>query len=131
MRGEYDVDMIEIAAMKKNPGRIETIAVTAVKEAILNAGNFDPVFNEKDTLPSWDGSIYVYKGSTQSKKELIEVIPVQIKGTTQNKRKDGKFNYSVEVADLKNYLSCKSGSVLYFVVCIEEGNAGIQKDNIL
>lgn len=121
------MDMIEIAAMKKNPGRIESIAVTAVKEAILNAGNFDPVFNEKDTLPSWDGSIYVYKGSTQSKKELIEVIPVQIKGTTQDKRKCDKFNYSVEVSDLKNYLNCKSGSVLYFVVYIEERNAGIQK----
>ncbi|MBR6576598.1 MAG: DUF4365 domain-containing protein [Akkermansia sp.] len=119
--------MIEIAAMKKNPGRIESIAVTAVKEAILNAGNFDPVFNERDTLPSWDGSIYVYKGSTQSKKGLIEVIPVQIKGTTQDKRKCDKFNYSVEVSDLKNYLNCKSGSVLYFVVFIEEGEEELKK----
>lgn len=107
--------------------RIESFAVTAVEECVLNAGNFNPVFNKNDTLPSWDGDIYVYKGQDLSKKELIEVIPVQIKGTTQNKRKDGKFNYSVEVADLKNYLSCKSGSVLYFVVYIEEGNAGIQK----
>ena len=121
------MDMIEIAAMKKNPGRIESIAVTAVKEAILNAGNFDPVFNERDTLPSWDGSIYVYKGSTQSKKGLIEVIPVQIKGTTQDKRKCDKFNYSVEVSDLKNYLNCKSGSVLYFVVFIEEGEEELKK----
>lgn len=107
--------------------RIEAFAVMAVEERILNAGNLNPVFNKNDTLPSWDGEILVYKGEVQSKNELIEVIPVQIKGTTQNKRKDGKFNYSVEVADLKNYLSCKSGSVLYFVVYIEEGNAGIQK----
>ena len=107
--------------------RIESFAVTAVEECVLNAGNFNPVFNRNDTLPSWDGDIYVYKGQDQRKKELIEVIPVQIKGTTQDKRKDGKFNYSVDVADLKNYLSCKSGSVLYFVVYIEEGNAGFQK----
>ena len=107
--------------------RIESFAVTAVEECVLNAGNFNPVFNRNDTLPSWDGDIYVYKGQDQSKKELIEVIPVQIKGTTQDKRKNGKFNYSVEVADLKNYLSCKSGSVLYFVVYIEERNEGIQK----
>lgn len=107
--------------------RIEAFAVMAVEERILNAGNFNPVFNKNDTLPSWDGEILVYKGEVQSKNELIEVIPVQIKGTIQDKRRDGKFNYSVEVADLKNYLSCKSGSVLYFVVYIKKVNEGIQK----
>lgn len=110
-----------------NAGRIESLAVTAVKEVILHAGNFNPVFNENDTLPSWDGEIFVYKGEVQSKDELIEVIPVQIKGTTQDKRKGGNFCYSVEVSDLKNYLNCKSGSVLYFVVFLEESEATVEK----
>lgn len=107
--------------------RIEAFAVKAVEDCILNAGNFNPVFNKNDTLPSWDGDIYVYKGEGQSKKELIEVIPVQIKGTTQDRRNGGNFCYSVEVADLSNYLNCKSGSVLYFVVFLEKSESGIQK----
>ena len=107
--------------------RIEAFAVTAVEDRILNAGNFNPVFNKNDTLPSWDGEIFVYKGDVQSKDELIEVIPVQIKGTTQDKRKGGNFSYSVEVSDLKNYLNCKSGSVLYFVVFLEESEATVEK----
>lgn len=31
--------------------RIEAFAVKAVEDCILNAGNFNPVFNKNDTLP--------------------------------------------------------------------------------
>ncbi len=110
-----------------NAERIESFAVTAVKDAILNAGNFNPVINENDKLPSWDGEIYAYKGSTQRKEDLIEIIPLQVKGTSRDKRKGDKFSYLVEVSDLKNYLNCKSGSVLYFVVFLEERDNKVEK----
>lgn len=100
---------------------IEKTAVNAVESAILNAGNFTPLFNKNDTVPSWDGEIIVYKGKSKAKSNIVDVIPVQIKGTTVDKREDGGLRYPVKVADLKNYLNCKSGAVLYFVVFIEEG----------
>lgn len=104
-----------------NSDTIEKTAVNAVECAILNAGNFTPLFNKNDTVPSWDGEIIVYKGESKGKSNIVDVIPVQIKGTTVDKREDGGVRYSVKVADLKNYLNCKSGAVLYFVVFIEEG----------
>lgn len=99
---------------------IEKTAVNAVEYAILRAGNSTPLFNKNDTVPSWDGEIIVYKGREKNKSNIKDIIPVQIKGTTVDKRVDGRLRYSVKVADLKNYLNCKSGTVLYFVVFIEE-----------
>lgn len=100
---------------------IEATAVSAVKTAILQADYFKPVFNDNDTLPSWDGEIIVYKSANKKKDNIVDVIPVQIKGTTIDKRNGEKFRYSVGRSDLKNYLACKSGTILYFVVFIEEG----------
>ena len=100
---------------------IEKTAVNAVECALLKVDNSTPLFNKNDTVPSWDGEIIVYKGRVKNKSNIKDTIPVQIKGTTVDKRVDGRFRYSVKVADLKNYLNCKSGTVLYFVVFIEEG----------
>lgn len=106
---------------------IEKTAVNAVESIILRAGNFTPLLNKNDTLPSWDGEIIVYKGRKKTKSNIKDTIPVQIKGTIVDKRVEGRFRYSVKVADLKNYLYCKSGTVLYFVVFIEEGEEEPQK----
>ena len=98
----------------------ENIAVDTVSLTLASSGNFKPNINKNDKLPSWDGEIYVYLSKKKEKQGLYDVIPVQVKGTARDSRVAGGFKYSVQIADLKNFLECRSGTTLYFVVFIHE-----------
>lgn len=99
----------------------EIVAVDTVSLAIATSGNFKPDIKKNDKLPSWDGEIYVYLSKKKEKQGLYDVIPVQIKGTERDTRTECGFKYSVQIADLRNFLECRSGTTLFFVVYIHEG----------
>ncbi len=99
----------------------EIVAVDTVSLAIAASGNFKPDIKKNDKLPSWDGEIYVYLSKKKEKRGLYDVIPVQVKGTERDSRIAGGFKYSVQTADLRNFLECRSGTTLFFVVYIHEG----------
>lgn len=99
----------------------EIIAVDTVSLAIATSGNFKPDIKKNDKLPSWDGEIFVYLSNKKEKKGLYDVIPVQVKGTERDSRVAGGFKYPVQIADLRNFLECRSGTTLFFVVYIYEG----------
>lgn len=98
----------------------EIVAVDTVSLAIAASGNFKPDIKKNDKLPSWDGEIYVYLSKKKEKQGLYDVIPVQVKGTEKDSRVSGGFKYSVQIADLRNFLECRSGTTLFFVVFIHE-----------
>lgn len=103
----------------------EIVAVDSVSLTIAASGNFKPDIKKNDKLPSWDGEIYVYLSKKKEKQGLYDVIPVQVKGTERDSRTAGGFKYSVQIADLRNFLECRSGTTLFFVVYIREENEEI------
>lgn len=94
--------------------RIEEIAVNRLKDLIMKSQILEPYIDSNDKTPSWDGNIFVYSTSTNSKKDLVGKIPVQVKGKTVKKFSKESIKYPFEVADLNNYL--RDGGVLIFVV---------------
>lgn len=103
----------------------EIVAVDTVSLAIAASGNFKPDIKKNDKLPSWDGEIYVYLSKKKEKQGLYDVIPVQVKGTERDCRVSDGFKYSVQIADLRNFLECRAGTTLFFVVYIREENEEI------
>lgn len=101
-----------------NAKAIETLAVDAVKESIIICDYLDQYIAENDKEPSWDGHIYVYSSPRKTKKDDVQRIPVQVKGTQQLDLHSNTIKYRVYTDDLKAYL--RDGGVLFFVVCISK-----------
>lgn len=97
---------------------IESLAVTAVKDAISKTDYLVDNINMNDKEPSWDGSIYVYKvpGNNHKKEDYLATIPVQVKGKVIKDHSNDKISFRVQTSDLKNYR--KIGGTLFFVVYI-------------
>ena len=95
---------------------IETKAVNAVRDIIVDSDYLDQFIADNDKEPSFDGFVYAYSKPGKKKNDLIGRIPVQIKGTAQMKKtSDAPYiNSSVLTSDLKNYMN--DGGVMYFVV---------------
>ena len=71
-----------------NKGKIERTAVRAVEEYIDKCPNLDPYISSNDKTPIWDGDIYIYDyddNNTHPIKKFISRVPLQIKGTTNDK----------------------------------------------
>ncbi len=94
---------------------IESLAVSKVMERIGWTGKLGPCINVKDKEPMWDGHIYVYEDDSKTNKSLMGRIPVQIKGTQDEKK---KLKYPVETVDLNCYFD--DGGLMFFVVYITE-----------
>ncbi|MCL2561587.1 MAG: DUF4365 domain-containing protein [Rikenellaceae bacterium] len=97
--------------------KIEMLAVSAVKDMVVDTDILHPFIAEGDKEPSWDGFIYIYKDETRKKDNLKGRVAVQVKGI-KNNNFESKITFPVEVADLKNYLH--NGGVIYFVVYIHK-----------
>ncbi|QDP39458.1 DUF4365 domain-containing protein [Radiobacillus deserti] len=98
---------------------IEHLACVEINECILKPP-FHLVSNVQwnDKGLSFDGDISLY--SNQIKKEdFVGIVPIQIKGTTSNKKtsKRNKIKHPVTKEDLEVYYKNGNG-VLYFVVTI-------------
>lgn len=100
-----------------NGRRIESVAVNAVREAILKCDTLCPNLNENDKNILVDGTIEVYSSAKPTKENLIGEVTVQVKGTTRKLRvnKKGFVKYSMDVVDLKRFLDVFHGVLLFCV----------------
>lgn len=94
--------------------RIEKIAVNYIEENILKCKHLDPAINSEDREPSWDGCIRIYNTDSKDKENMLGLVKVQVKGQTCIEFNQESISYSVDIADLKNYL--QNGGVIFFVV---------------
>lgn len=96
---------------------IETKAVNAVRDIIVESDYLDQFIADNDKEPSFDGFVYLYSEKGKKKENLVGRIAVQVKGT-QRKLSGNKtiIKYPVALSDLRNYLS--EGGIVYFVVHI-------------
>lgn len=105
---------------------IETMAVTAVESIVAKTDNLVPRIPKKDKDLSWDGHIEVYHiikkngkiVSSHKKENLILNVPVQVKGHVAKNLKKKKVTFSMEIADIRNYLY--AGGTIFFVVYMDE-----------
>lgn len=104
--------------MVLNSEDIELFSTGAVKDFIARTAILSPYIFEKDKEPSWDGHIYIYRNSSKTKANLEGRIPVQVKGKVCDDFSHKQIKYSIDIVDLKNYLS--DGGVFYFVVYINK-----------
>lgn len=104
---------------------IETMAVTAVESIVAKTDNLVPRIPKRDKDPSWDGHIEVYHiikkngkiVSSYKKENLILNVPVQVKGHVAKNLKKKKVTFSMEIADIRNYLYV--GGTIFFVVYMD------------
>ena len=84
---------------------IESMAVSAVQNAISKTDYLGEQISKGDKEPSWDGSIYVYNtpADNHKKEDYRATVPVQVKGKKMNDHSAEKIQYRVSVVDLKNY----------------------------
>lgn len=99
---------------------VEMMGVTFVELAIAKTDFLVPHINSNDREPSWDGDVEVYRkaGDTHAKDDLILKVPVQIKGHKENNLKKKTIKYSVDLADLRNYLN--AGGTVFMVIYVDE-----------
>ncbi len=96
----------------------EILATTAVKKRIAQTEYLSPFINEGDKEPSWDGHIYAYADGSKKKEKLVGRAAVQVKGLKRKNLNKNTINYSMDIADLKNYRT--DGGIVLFVVYIDQ-----------
>ncbi len=104
---------------------IEGIAIDSIKSVFNKSDYMVCRLDTNDKTPSWDGSIEVYhkRGDVHKKGDLVNIIPVQVKGKKIKKetrrKRNNKCTYSIAKEDLENYN--KRGGTVFFVVHIGPG----------
>lgn len=102
--------------MNRSSKQIEEDAIDYLKIALKKSKHIHREISEGDREPIWDGHIYFYKNTLKQNIDLVERIPVQVKG------KDDYYNrnkgYSIKRNNLEHYLN--EGGVLYFVVYLKD-----------
>ncbi|KAA0547407.1 hypothetical protein FZW96_11110 [Bacillus sp. BGMRC 2118] len=96
-----------------NSRRIEEIAIDAIRKQILRSEYLANEIPVNDKTPSWDGEIWVYNSSKQTKDKLFGKVPIQVKGKKVNKLSN-KVKFPITKVDLENYY--QNGGVIFFVV---------------
>lgn len=104
--------------MKLDTKAIETLSVNAVKNSIVTSDCLDQFIADNDKEPSWDGFVYVYADKSKKKDKLKGRVPVQIKGHQVDDFSKAEIGYSMEIADLRNYLY--DGGAMLFVVYVND-----------
>lgn len=102
--------------MELDAKAIETLSVNAVKNSIVTSDYLDQFIAENDKEPSWDGFVYVYSEKSKKKDKLKGRVPVQIKGHQADDFSKSEISFSMEIADLRNYLY--DGGAMLFVVYV-------------
>ena len=98
---------------------IELKAINALERELNRTNRIEPDINKNDKTPSWDGEIrYYIKGCEYfSKENLINCVPIQVKGTYCDTFSNGVVSYQIDVRDLFNYK--KSNGVVFFLIQIK------------
>ena len=103
--------------------KIEDRAIGALKNIIDDDLTMAAQFNSMDKEMAWDGYIYIYKKNNgdQSKKNLDDKVPVQIKGHIDKESKylnRKRITFSVNLVDLEIYHDDRG--VVYFEIFMSE-----------
>ena len=93
-------------------------AVNVIDDIISQTELLDPKFNKDDKEASWDGFIYAYRNKNKPKDKMYGRAPVQIKGTSNNPKRNNTISYRVKYSDISNYRA--DGGALFFVVYVDE-----------
>ena len=109
----------------------ENLGVNAVDTIISRTDRLDPKFSKNDKELSWDGFIYLFHhaGDNHSKRDSAGRVPVQIKGHRCQNVETERKSYSVDMADLRNYL--QDGGIIFFVVYITDEDEYVYYCNLL
>ncbi|HEO6698107.1 TPA: DUF4365 domain-containing protein [Streptococcus agalactiae] len=102
--------------MVKSSKQIEEDAVDYLKLALKKSKHINREISEGDREPIWDGHIYFYKNIKKQNIDLVERIPVQVKGKDEYYKEN--VGYSINRSNLEHYLT--EGGVLYFVVYLKD-----------
>lgn len=95
---------------------IEKIGTSAVRLALIKSKYLEPYIPDDNTVPSWDGTVYIYNKQQKIKKNFLGKVDVQVKGTEQNDFSKAQIKYNAFVDDLKAYAS--GGGTIFFVVYV-------------
>ena len=101
-----------------NNRKIETLAISAVKDSIFCTDILEAYISDNDKTPSLDGYIYVYKSKSKEKDNIDGSVPVQVKGESKNDLSAKAISFSSEISDLRHYLY--NGGAIFFVVRIHK-----------
>lgn len=73
--------------MSKTPNTaiVEQIATSAITERFSQTGVIRPEVDSSDKKPLWDGDLLVYSSESQTNRELLYKLPLQIKGKIETK----------------------------------------------
>ena len=106
------------AKFQKTPNTaiVEQIATSAITERFSQTGVIRPEVDSSDKKPLWDGDLLVYSSESQTNRELLYKLPLQIKGKVETKWDVDIYKYAVSIDDLAQY--AENGGVLFFVVLI-------------
>jgi hypothetical protein len=102
-----------------NNNQIDVRAISYLNLAITENKYLMPLIEFNDKTPVWDGFILLYRDEEHTKK-WIRRIPVQVKGTTQQKYKisDEKLSFYIHKSDLENFSADRG--VIFFVVVMHD-----------
>ena len=104
--------------MAKNREDIEVMAVDEVRDIVARSECMKSSIVTNDKFVSWDGTISLYSDKSCRKENLIDRIDIQVKGESVKKFHGKTKNYSMQIADLRNYFN--AGGTVLFVVEIDE-----------
>jgi hypothetical protein len=102
--------------MVKSSKQIEEDAIDYLKMALKKSKLINREISEGDREPIWDGHIYFYKNIKKQNIDLVERIPVQVKG--KDEYYEENVGYSIKRNNLEHYLT--EGGILYFVVYLKD-----------
>ena len=99
---------------------LEKKGISAVTNYLCDTGFIDPHLNCDDTIPMWDGNLFVYKTKEKFSNDNFDYyVPVQVKS---HKIDGNSFpehtSFSIPIVDLKNYH--KDGGLAFFKVLIND-----------
>lgn len=99
---------------------IEKMGINAVSALIDRTDYLISHCSENDKTPSWDGTIEVYRkaGDVHAKCDLEMTVPIQVKTHRSSNLKKKSVTFSVEIADMQNFLTI--GGTVFFVVYIDD-----------
>lgn len=113
-------------------GDIGKVAVTKINNELLYYSDYLSGFvNKDDTIPLWDGSIYIYNNKQKTNKDFEGKIDVQVKGRNVKKFNEKSNTFPFEVETLKGYQKEVKGTLLLVVDFIDNDNYRIYYCNLL
>lgn len=109
--------------------KIENRAIGALRNIVDEHLTMDSQFNSMDKEMAWDGYIYIFKNNNgdQSKRNLDNKVPVQIKGHIDKEQKylnKKRITYPVDLADLEIYYNDRG--ILYFEIFMTEDGKRVE-----